>query len=30
MEPDHDHRHSSELPDWFPRWAAQLAELYFS
>jgi len=30
MTPDQEHRRPAELPAWFPPWAAQLAELYFS
>src|SRR3984893_14541540 len=31
MTPDQDHRRPVEkLPEWFPAWAAQLADLYFS
>ena len=30
MTPDQEHRRPAELPPWFPPWAAQLAELYFS
>ena len=31
MTPDPEHRRPSEqLPDWFPAWAEQLADLYFS
>jgi len=30
MTPDSDRRRAAELPAWFPAWAAQLAELYFS
>jgi len=30
MTPDQDLRRPAELPAWFPPWAAQLAELYFS
>jgi SpoVK/Ycf46/Vps4 family AAA+-type ATPase len=30
MTPDQGHRRPGELPDWFPAWAAQLADLYFS
>ena len=30
MTPDPEHRRPAELPAWFPPWAAQLAELYFS
>jgi AAA+ superfamily predicted ATPase len=31
MTPDQDHRRPAEkLPVWFPAWAAQLADLYFS
>jgi AAA+ superfamily predicted ATPase len=31
MTPDHTPRRPAEqLPDWFPAWAAQLADLYFS
>jgi AAA+ superfamily predicted ATPase len=31
MTPDPDHRRPAEkLPEWFPAWAAQLADLYFS
>ena len=30
MTPDQDLRKPAELPAWFPPWAAQLAELYFS
>src|SRR6476620_3242898 len=29
MTPDHTPRRS-DLPDWFPPWAVQLADLYFS
>lgn len=30
MTPDAAPRRPSEMPDWFPAWASQLAELYFS
>ena len=30
MVPDQEHRRPAELPAWFPPWAVQLAELYFS
>src|SRR5512132_2315822 len=30
MMPDAPHRRPADLPDWFPGWAAQLADLYFS
>ena len=30
MTPDASTRRPADLPDWFPAWASQLAELYFS
>jgi AAA+ superfamily predicted ATPase len=30
MMPDPAHRRPANLPDWFPAWATQLADLYFS
>ncbi len=30
MMPDQSHRRPADLPSWFPAWAAQLADLYFS
>ena len=30
MMPDPAHRRPASLPDWFPKWATQLADLYFS
>ena len=30
MMPEESHRRPADLPDWFPPWAAQLADLYFS
>ena len=30
MTPDPAHRRPADLPPWFPPWASQLADLYFS
>ena len=30
MAPEQDKRRPEQLPDWFPAWASQLADLYFS
>ena len=30
MKPDPVHKRPADLPAWFPAWASQLADLYFS